>query len=94
MRHRQNDDHLVIHAINQTVRKTVEQATANSGVDLLIERRECGGQAHRPVEFIQKTVAQSDNLGFVPREGFIELQLRGRKQRDLQGLRYFAITVS
>ena len=94
MRHRHNDDHSVIHAIHQAVRKTVQQTAANSGIDLLIECRERGDQAHRPVELIQKTIAQPDNLGFVSRKRLIKLLLRGWEQRNLQGLRYFAITVS
>ena len=70
-------DHVVVLAVQQTVRRPVEQATANSWADLLIKFRKRDGQTHRPVEFIQKTVAQADNLGFVPREGFVKFQLRG-----------------
>lgn len=94
MRHRQNDDHPVIHAIHQAVRRTVEQAAANPGVNQLIEFGKRGDQTYRPIELIQKTEAEPDNLGFVPCKGFIKLLSRGSKQRNLQGLRYFAITVS
>ena len=74
-----DDDRVIVPAIKQTVRKPVKQAAANSWADLLIEFRKRDGQTHRPVEFIQKTVAQADNLGFIPREGFVKLQLRGGK---------------
>lgn len=79
MRYRHNDDYPVIHAISQAIRKTVEQAAAQARVDLLVELGERDDQVRCPVELIKKTVAEPDNLGFVPRECFVKLQLRRRE---------------
>lgn len=91
MRYRHNDDHSIIYAIQRAVRKTVQQTAANSWLDLLVERRD---QTHRPIELVQEPVAQPDNLGLVPRKRLVKRLLRRREERDLQGLRYLAITVS
>ena len=94
VRHGDDDERFLIHAEDQTVRKTGQQATTHARLDLRAGQWESRGASHCPVDFIEKLAPHPYCLFIVPDDRVIEFLPCHGKKTDSHARRCLAMTVS